>query len=187
MRTLVFALAVCATPTFAADVCPPPYDYCNLWGGACSSGREQSPIVTYAEHRVEQNDLPKPEFHYGGGGRVSVKNTGTSLKATPAKTLGLRYGALAATLVEFHFHVGAEHKPDVWNDPATGLAAAELHLVHATGEGKLIVVGVPIRVGASNAVVQALAAMAPIAPCASRDSGRELPLRSCCRPTPGAT
>jgi carbonic anhydrase len=175
---LTLALAVCAAPAFAADICPPPYDYCSLWKGACASGRQQSPIVTYAEYRVEDDDLPEPEFHYGAASRVSVKNTGTSLKVTTAKTLGLQYGAEAAKLVEFHFHVGAEHKPDVWNDPATGIAAGELHFVHETDDGKLIVVAVPIRVGATNAFLQALAALAPIAPCASKDSGRELPLEA---------
>lgn len=49
MRTFIVALTVFATPAFAADVCPPAYDYCSLWGGACATGRQQSPIVTYKE------------------------------------------------------------------------------------------------------------------------------------------
>ena len=123
------------------------------------------------------NSLPKPGFYYAGKTAVSVKNTGTSLKVTPVKTwLELRYGTEVAELVEFHFHVGAEHKPDVWNEPETCIAAAKLHLVHRTGAGRLIVAAVPIRVGATNEFLWPLKALTPIAPCASKVSDHELPM-----------
>jgi carbonic anhydrase len=176
MRAFLIALVVCVTPAFAED-CPVPYDYCGVWTGACATGRLQSPIVTYKEQRVQDNDLPKPGFYYAGSTRVTVKNDGTALKITPVKTwLELHYGTEVASLVGFHFHVGAEHKPDVWNDPDTGIAVAELHLVHKTPGGRQIVVAVPVRVGASNAFLSALRAMKPFASCEPKTSTEELPM-----------
>ncbi|WP_082115081.1 carbonic anhydrase family protein [Lentzea aerocolonigenes] len=58
-------------------------------------------------------------------------------------------------LVQFHFHTPSEH---AFNGRHTPL---EMHLVHRSAEGKLLVVGVPLVVGAHSVVDDVLAKLAP--------------------------
>lgn len=63
---------------------------------------------------------------------------------------GVRYD-----LVQFHFHTPSEHQ---FGGRSTPL---EMHLVHRSAEGKLLVVGVPLVVGAHSVVDDVLARLAP--------------------------
>ncbi|MEU4745396.1 carbonic anhydrase family protein [Actinosynnema sp. NPDC023658] len=63
---------------------------------------------------------------------------------------GVRYD-----LVQFHFHTPSEHRFAGHADPL------EMHLVHRSAAGSLLVIGVPLRVGAPSAVDTALAHLAP--------------------------
>lgn len=58
-------------------------------------------------------------------------------------------------LVQFHFHTPSEHQ---FGGRGTPL---EMHLVHRSAEGKLLVIGVPLVVGAHSVVDDVLAALAP--------------------------
>ncbi|WP_082373078.1 carbonic anhydrase family protein [Nocardia sp. NRRL S-836] len=58
-------------------------------------------------------------------------------------------------LVQFHFHTPSEHQFSGHGYPL------EMHLVHRSAEGKLLVVGVPLRVGAHSVVDDVLAKLAP--------------------------
>jgi carbonic anhydrase len=141
-----------------------------------ATGQFQSPIVTYQEQRQPDTNSP-PSFDYPPSTRATVENTESALKIRPVTTrFTVQYGGEVATLDELHFHVGAEHKPDVWNDPATGIAVAELHLVHKTSAGRQIVVAVPIRVGASNAFLQTLLTMKPFPRCQVTALAQALPV-----------
>ncbi|WP_177221196.1 carbonic anhydrase family protein [Lentzea xinjiangensis] len=58
-------------------------------------------------------------------------------------------------LVQFHFHTPSEHR---FAGRATPL---EMHLVHRSAEGKLLVVGVPLVVGSHSVVDDVLATLSP--------------------------
>src|SRR5690349_10752009 len=58
-------------------------------------------------------------------------------------------------LVQFHFHTPSEHR---FGGRGTPL---EMHLVHRSAEGKLLVVGVPLVVGSHSVVDDVLATLSP--------------------------
>jgi len=63
---------------------------------------------------------------------------------------GVRYD-----LVQFHFHTPSEHR-------FAGQAfPLEMHLVHRSAEGKLLVIGVPLAVGPKSVVDDVLATLSP--------------------------
>lgn len=63
---------------------------------------------------------------------------------------GVRYD-----LIQFHFHTPAEHRVDGRSDPL------EMHLVHRAADGRLLVIAVPLRAGASSTVDTVLRRLAP--------------------------
>ncbi|WP_285752252.1 carbonic anhydrase family protein [Lentzea sp. NBRC 105346] len=63
---------------------------------------------------------------------------------------GVRY-----ELVQFHFHTPSEHRFAGRSTPL------EMHLVHRSAAGKLLVIGVPLLGGPRSAVDEALAKLAP--------------------------
>ena len=177
MRTLVAVLVftLTATSLFAADeTCPVtawgyPEGVPSSWGGTCASGTIQSPISNNANQRT-QAALPLAKLDYITGRTfpVTLKNTSVDLKAVPMFDGRLEYGDQKARLVQFHFHVPAEHRLDVWSS-----AVAELHLVHETGDGKILVVAVPIIPGGENAAITALQAIGKPGQCKSAASVRD--------------
>jgi carbonic anhydrase len=58
-------------------------------------------------------------------------------------------------LVQFHFHTPSEHQFGGRNTPL------EMHLVHRSAAGKLLVVGVPLVVGSHSVVDDVLAKLSP--------------------------
>ncbi|RSN54184.1 hypothetical protein DMH01_34985 [Amycolatopsis sp. WAC 04182] len=63
---------------------------------------------------------------------------------------GVRY-----ELEQFHFHTPSEHRFQGRSDPL------EMHFVHRSAAGKLLVIGVPLRAGAGSPVDRVLATLAP--------------------------
>lgn len=63
---------------------------------------------------------------------------------------GVRY-----ELEQFHFHTPSEHRFLGRTDPL------EMHFVHRSAAGKLLVIGVPLRAGAGSPVDRVLANLAP--------------------------
>lgn len=63
---------------------------------------------------------------------------------------GVRY-----ELEQFHFHTPSEHRFQGRSDPM------EMHFVHRSAAGALLVVGVPLRAGAPSTVDRVLARLAP--------------------------
>jgi carbonic anhydrase len=174
MRTLtsILVLALLAPALFAADeTCPItawsyPEGTPSSWGGICAAGTVQSPISNNANQRT-QAVLPSVDLDYVTGRLypVTLKNTSVDLKAVPMFDGQLGYGPQKARLVQFHFHVPAEHQLDIWRD-----AAAELHLVHETATGEVIVVAVALIVGPENPAIRALQNIGNPGQCASRIS-----------------
>lgn len=63
---------------------------------------------------------------------------------------GVRY-----ELEQFHFHTPSEHRFQGRTDPL------EMHFVHRSAAGKLLVIGVPLRAGTHSTVDDVLAELAP--------------------------
>jgi carbonic anhydrase len=63
---------------------------------------------------------------------------------------GVRY-----ELEQFHFHTPSEHRFQGRSAPL------EMHFVHRSAAGKLLVIGVPLRAGASSTVDKVLSELAP--------------------------
>lgn len=87
--------------------------------------------------------LSAPEFLVidGGCGKWSQFGDDHAFEVSFSETGGcsnlqLKYAGTLYTLLQFHFHAPSEHAV------AGGLGAAELHMVHKSADGKLLVLGV---------------------------------------------
>lgn len=178
MRTILSVLLLSALPLVAADeFCPAKWTYPedSRWGDKCAASVPgQSPInITERKHNPSLNRLA---FSYTAHMPlpVSVKNTGRDIKISPLfegklNLLDANDNVVrSARLVQFHFHVGAEHVIDIWRG-----AKAELHLVHELPTRGLVVVAVPIVIGEMNPALQNVLNLAPAGECQSKSSAKE--------------
>ena len=145
------APAAAPQPTAAAAAAKPHWTYEGAegpehWGElpgyeACATGKSQSPInVTNAEPA----DLANIAFSYQPS-EVKILNNGHTVQVNYDKGSYIEVDGERYDLQQFHFHAPSEH---AINDKR---AAAELHLVHQSADGKLAVVGVLLEKGAENA------------------------------------
>jgi carbonic anhydrase len=139
-------------------------------GTAESGTPKQSPVnVTPGAIRFDPH-APKLDVTYGNSTvelkyirKDAVKSDGCTTRdheETEEADVqpGSGYVTVAGTrydLVQFHFHTPSEHR---FGGRSTPL---EMHLVHRSAEGKLLVVGVPLVVGAHSVVDDVLAKLAP--------------------------
>ena len=106
----------------------------------------QSPIDIAA---YEPADGPAPQFAYPGGEpSVKVANGFVAASYEPGNALTLDGREYA--LHSMHAHAPSEHRVD------GELFAAELHVVHQSADGALLVVGVLYELGAPDPVIQGL-------------------------------
>ena len=119
------------------EICPPR----NF---ICVAGTRQSPIDIPA---VPQGDLPKLSFHYQPT-PLAAENNGHTIEVKVAAGSYLRIGQERFDLVQFHFHTPSEHRLHGEEFPM------ELHFVHRNALGELAVVGVFLREGAANPLIQ---------------------------------
>lgn len=117
----------------------------------CGEGMQQSPvdITGYAAQ-----EGPPLDFDYAGDA-VSAANTHRQAYFTFGGDDILRVGRTSYHLKSAHLHAPSEHLIDGES------FAAELHMVHADGDGNLAVIGVLFRVGAANEAVQIMLDEAP--------------------------
>jgi carbonic anhydrase len=105
--------------------------------GICARGQFQSPIDIRGANPLPYVPLA---FHYSSQALEAVNDgRGVYLLSKPGSELRIRGEPYA--LAEIHFHVPGEHRVE-----GAG-AAAEIQLVHRDGEGRQIVVVVPVRPG----------------------------------------
>lgn len=121
-------------------------------GGVCETGAQQSPIdIT---HVVEaRTPGPQPAWKPVRGGWVV--NTGETLQVDLDGAGDLKLDGVAYALKQFHFHHPSEHTIDGKSFPL------EAHLVHASADGRLAVVGVMFEEGAANPALERVWATAP--------------------------
>jgi len=111
------------------------------WGGACHTGKSQSPIDI--DHLVDR-DLPPLDFQYHDGG-YRVVNNGHAVQVDFKPGSQITVDGRHFTLKQVHFHAPSENTIDGKRYPL------EAHLVHADAKGQLAVVAVMFEDGADNA------------------------------------
>jgi carbonic anhydrase len=124
-------------PAHWAEICQPA----NL---VCVAGARQSPIDLPA---APEGDLPTLHFHYRPT-PLEVENNGHTIEVKVTSDSYLQIGQERFQLVQFHFHTPSEHRLQGEEFPM------ELHFVHRNAVGELAVVGVFLREGAANPVLQ---------------------------------
>jgi carbonic anhydrase len=152
---LVAVLALMSVgPLAASEDCSFAYEGANgpeHWGEICApknyicvAGQRQSPIDVPA---APAGDLPNLSFHYQLT-PLAAENNGHTIEVKVAAGSYLRIGTERFELVQFHFHTPSEHRLQGEEFPM------ELHFVHRNALGELAVVGVFLREGAANPVIQ---------------------------------
>lgn len=109
--------------------------------------------VTYGSSAIELKYIRKDTADPNG---CTIRNHEETEEADVAPGAG--HVTVAGTrydLVQFHFHTPSEHQFGGRNTPL------EMHLVHRSAEGKLLVIGVPLVVGSPSVVDDVLAKLSP--------------------------
>lgn len=118
----------------------------------CDSGEKQSPINI---SKFLQEDLPDINVSYHLVG-LDIVNNGHSIQVNYTPGSGFRADNVNYNLLHFHFHTPSEHYLDGAPYPM------ELHLVHKAADGTLAVIGVMMKVGAHNPVIEEIWQNTPI-------------------------
>jgi carbonic anhydrase len=116
---------------------------------ACKSGKEQSPIDIRSANKV---DLPAIRFEYKSGPLRMINNGYTAVRVDypPGNGNFLIVGDKRYELTQFHFHRPSEEY--IHGKPFDMV----IHLMHASGDGKVAAVAVLLRSGGSNATIRRL-------------------------------
>lgn len=140
----------------APQVSPPAHwDYMGIDGPAhwgmldagymvCEKGREQSPIdVKTSQDPEAPSSLV---FHYQSS-PVHVVNNGHTVQVNYKAGSTVLYNGQEYELRQFHFHDPSEHHIDGKTYPM------EMHLVHQSPSGHLLVIGVLVQIGEENRIL----------------------------------
>ena len=120
------------------------WEICAPKNYICEAGTRQSPIDLPA---APLGDLAKLSFHYKPT-TLAAENNGHTIEVKVAAGSYLRIDKERYDLVQFHFHTPSEHRLQGEEFPM------ELHFVHRNALGELAVVGVFLREGEENPVIQ---------------------------------
>jgi carbonic anhydrase len=124
---------------------------------------QQSPIDIEGSDLqiVKKRDVAPLTFQYATNATVDLENTGSPgeestvrANVTPGDAV-LHVGDTDYRLVQFHWHIPAEHEVDGVRYPM------EMHLVHNGADGSTLVVGVFLRAGAANAILAPMFSQLP--------------------------
>ncbi|CAN5595781.1 carbonic anhydrase family protein [soil metagenome] len=122
---------------------------------AACSGREQSPVDIPADAPVRAEDVA---YDYQPSA-LTIADNGHAIQVDYDEGSSVVIGDASYHLRQFHFHSPSEHTLD--GDPAD----MELHLVHASDEGALAVIGVLLVEGTpANTALEPIWAHLPDAP-----------------------
>lgn len=112
----------------------------------CKTGKSQTPINLDSSKSLKE-ELTPIEFNYNA---VPLKliNNGHTIQVNYPTGSSVKVNGKVYNLLQFHFHTPSEHKID---NSGTEM---ELHLVHKSDDGQLLVVGILIKKGAKNTVLQ---------------------------------
>jgi carbonic anhydrase len=118
---------------------------------ACKTGQMQSPINIDQFMQTESAPL---ELTYKKS-PLAVANMGQTLQVNYAPGSTLLIGGKTYTLKYFNFHTPSEHYFDGASYPM------EIHLAHQADDGSMAFVGIMVKVGGSNPVVEGVWQNAP--------------------------
>lgn len=119
------------------------------WGGlkeeyaTCGSGKRQSPIDISS---VTVSSLPAIDVDYKDT-PLDIVNNGHSIQVNYAQGSSITVGGKRYNLLQFHFHAPSEHTMGGKSYPMV------MHLVHKADDGQLAVIGVMIRAGNENHMI----------------------------------
>lgn len=156
---LVLASASCAVrkPAPSQPVHAAHWSYSGATGPAhwgslspeyalCSTGRSQSPIDIVSP---SARDLSNIVFNYQPA-PLNIVNNGHTVQVNYAPGSFIQIDGERFDLAQFHFHSPSEHLV------GGAQAAAEMHLVHKSADGRLAVVGVMLVEGGHNAALDSV-------------------------------
>ncbi|WP_186762678.1 carbonic anhydrase family protein [Lentzea tibetensis] len=151
---LVLALLATFTLSGTAQSTVPEQSPVDVTAGAIRFDPKQPKLdVSYGVSELELKYIRKDAAEPDGCTARDHEET-EEAEVTPGSghvtVAGIRY-----ELVQFHFHTPSEHR---FGGHAYPL---EMHLVHRSAEGKLLVIGVPLKPGPRSAVDKVLAKLAP--------------------------
>lgn len=114
---------------------------------ACSNGRTQSPIDIAPAKLLKAEWLEELRFAYKGTKKLEVLNNGHTIQVTPERGNWLNYNKVWYELKQWHFHAPSEHTLVGMN------TAMEVHFVHAADANRLAVIGVMLKLGPDNPIL----------------------------------
>lgn len=129
---------------YAGEVGPEHWSEFESDFGACSSGRNQSPIDL---GNFIEADLPRIIFNYKPGGH-QVVNNGHAIQVNYNPGSSITVDSTVFELKQFHFHSPSENTIDGKSFPM------EAHFVHADAKGNLAVVALMFEQGESNKLLE---------------------------------
>ena len=110
----------------------------------CKTGKQQSPINISGAHSAS---LPSISFSYQAT-PLNVVNNGHTIQVNYAPGSHITVDGKQYELLQFHFHSPSEH--EINGKPADMVA----HLVHKAADGQLGVIGVLMKKGANNPLIE---------------------------------
>ncbi len=140
------ALAVGVIPSWSYGGATNPTRWAELSPdfATCDSGKDQSPINITGAVKGKPSQI---SFNYESTPLI-VLNNGHTIQVNYAPGSTVTIDGEEYALLQFHFHTPSEHTID------GNASAMELHLVHRNAAGKLAVVGVMIKEGAANPLIE---------------------------------
>lgn len=128
------------------------YEHPESWGGISGNcaGVVQSPIDITTSATVKNVGLPGLQFNYSSF-PISIVDNGHTIQVNTndyAAANTVLYREKTYKLKQFHFHSMSEHTINGEHSPM------EMHLVHAADDGALLVVGLMIKEGTANNMIQ---------------------------------
>lgn len=129
---------------YAGEVGPEHWAQFESDFGACSDGRNQSPIDLSG---FIEADLPKIAFDYKPGGH-QVVNNGHAVQVNYSPGSSITVDSTVFELKQFHFHSPSENTVDGKSFPM------EAHFVHADAKGNLAVVALMFEQGGNNKLLE---------------------------------
>lgn len=130
--------------TYEGEHGPANWSKINSSWAQCNSGKRQSPIDLRDGIKV---DLEQIVFDYRPSSFSEIDN-GHTIQVTVGGGNFLTVGNMSYELQQFHFHRSSEHRV---NGRGTEM---EIHLVHRSYDGKLLVLAVLLERGMANDTIQ---------------------------------
>ncbi len=126
--------------TYEGDTGPEHWGELSEEFATCAEGVEQSPVDLTDAAETALTDIA---FDYSES-PLNIFNNGHTIEVEYEEGSTIDLDGETYNVVQFHFHAASEHTVDGEQFPL------ELHIVHATEDEQLAVVGVLIDVGAEN-------------------------------------